>query len=107
MDQALKAFIECANIARYIEQIKTETDPFKRALLATLLEEEKTKQDGSVQLGAGRTERLRGVAPLDRQSATLPLARMSFGQGVPAPSERRFRPSGDHAIGGKPTGARS
>jgi len=44
MDQTLKAFVERQNIARFIEQIKTEGDPVKRKLLATLLDEEKAKQ---------------------------------------------------------------
>lgn len=30
MDQTLKSFIKRANIARYIEQMKTETDPVKQ-----------------------------------------------------------------------------
>jgi hypothetical protein len=43
----LKSFVERANIGRYIEQMKSETDPVKRTLLATLLDEEKAKQVSS------------------------------------------------------------
>ena len=40
MDRNLKAFVERENIANYIEQIKSESDPVKRKLLAKLLDEE-------------------------------------------------------------------
>ncbi len=44
MDRNLKAFVERENIANYIEQIKSKSDPVKRKLLAKLLDEEKAKQ---------------------------------------------------------------
>lgn len=44
MDQTVKSFVERANMARYIGQIKTETDPVKHKVLTTLLAEEKEKQ---------------------------------------------------------------
>jgi hypothetical protein len=37
-------FIERQNIAHYIDHLKTETDPIKRATLQRLLAEEKAKQ---------------------------------------------------------------
>ena len=47
MDKAVKSFVERANIARFIGQIETETDPVKYQLLTTLLAEEEDKQRGS------------------------------------------------------------
>jgi len=40
MDQ----FVERQNIARYVDQLKTEKDPIKRAMLERLLAEENAKQ---------------------------------------------------------------
>jgi hypothetical protein len=40
MDQ----FVERQNIAHYVEQLQTETDPIRRAMLQRLLAEEKAKQ---------------------------------------------------------------
>jgi hypothetical protein len=40
MDQ----FVERQNIAHYLEQLKTETDPIKRAMLQKLLAEEKSNR---------------------------------------------------------------
>jgi hypothetical protein len=37
-------FIERQNIAHYIDQLNSETDPVKRATLKRLLAEEKAKQ---------------------------------------------------------------
>jgi hypothetical protein len=37
-------FIERQNIAHYVDQLKTQTDPIKRAMLQKLLAEEKIKQ---------------------------------------------------------------
>ncbi len=37
-------FIERQNIAHYVEQLKTVTDPIKREMLQQLLAEEKAKQ---------------------------------------------------------------
>ena len=37
-------FIERQNIAHYVDQLKTKTDPIKRAMLQKLLAEEKVKQ---------------------------------------------------------------
>ncbi|MGC2078180.1 MAG: hypothetical protein WA728_19525 [Xanthobacteraceae bacterium] len=37
-------FIERQNIAHYVEQLKTETDPIKREMLQQLLAEGKAKQ---------------------------------------------------------------
>jgi hypothetical protein len=42
----LEKFIERKNIAHYLDQLKTETDPIKRATLQTLLAEERIKQAG-------------------------------------------------------------
>ncbi len=44
MDDTLKAFIERQNVARYIDQLKAETDPVKRDTLLKLLAEEKARQ---------------------------------------------------------------
>jgi hypothetical protein len=44
MDDSVKGFVERQNIARYIDLIKTETDPVKRKLLLRLLAAEQTKQ---------------------------------------------------------------
>ncbi len=43
-------FIERQNIAHYIDHLKTETDPIKRAMLERLLDEEKVKQAGHAQV---------------------------------------------------------
>jgi hypothetical protein len=40
----MEKFIEQQNIAQYIDQLTTETDPIKRAMLQKLLAEEKVKQ---------------------------------------------------------------
>jgi len=39
----MEDFVERQNIAHYVEQLKTEIDPIKRAMLQTLLAEEKAK----------------------------------------------------------------
>ena len=44
MDDFTKVFVERQNVARYIELIKTETDPAKRNVLLKLLAEEEAKQ---------------------------------------------------------------
>jgi hypothetical protein len=44
MDDSVKGFIERQNIAHYIDQLKTETDPFQRDTLLKLLAEEEAKQ---------------------------------------------------------------
>jgi hypothetical protein len=41
---AMDNFIERLNIAHYLEQLKTVTDPIKREMLQHLLVEEKAKQ---------------------------------------------------------------
>lgn len=43
-DLSIEWFVECQNIVRYDEKLKTETDPLKRKLLIGLLIEEKAKQ---------------------------------------------------------------
>jgi hypothetical protein len=43
MDDSVKAFIERQNIAHYIDQPKTETDPVQRDTLLKLLAEEEKK----------------------------------------------------------------
>lgn len=43
-DLSIELFIECENIVRYVETLKTEIDPFKRKMLIELLTEEKAKQ---------------------------------------------------------------
>ncbi len=40
----MEKFIERQNIAHYIDQLKTETDPIKRKILQNLLAEETAKQ---------------------------------------------------------------
>ena len=40
----MEKFIERQNIAHYVDQLKTETDPTKRKILQTLLAEETAKQ---------------------------------------------------------------
>ncbi len=47
MDQ----FVERQNIAHYVNQLETEKDPAKRAMLERLLAEEKAKQASHVQVG--------------------------------------------------------
>jgi hypothetical protein len=44
MDDSVKAFVERQNIAHYIDQLKTETDPVQRDTLLELLAEEEAKQ---------------------------------------------------------------
>ena len=44
MDYSAKGFIERQNIARYIDQLKIETDPVRRDMLSKLLDEEEAKQ---------------------------------------------------------------
>lgn len=43
-DLSIEWFVECQNIIRYAEKLKTEIDPLKRKLLTRLLTEEKSKQ---------------------------------------------------------------
>ena len=43
-DLSIEWFVECQNIVRYAERVKTEIDPLKRKLLTRLLTEEKAKQ---------------------------------------------------------------
>lgn len=47
MDYSAKGFIERQNIARYIDQLKIETDPVRRDMLSKLLAEEEAKQTKS------------------------------------------------------------
>ena len=44
MDYSAKGFVERLNIAHYIDQLKTDTDPVKRNMLLKLLAEEVAKQ---------------------------------------------------------------
>ena len=44
MDDSTKAFVQRENIERYIDQLKTETDPVRREMLLRLLAEEKGTQ---------------------------------------------------------------
>ena len=44
MDDSTKAFVQRENVVRYIDQLKTETDPAKRDVLLKLLAEEKATQ---------------------------------------------------------------
>ncbi len=44
MEESVKGFIERQNIARYIDQLKIETDPVRRDMLSKLLAEEDAKQ---------------------------------------------------------------
>ena len=39
----MEKFIERQNIAHYVDQLKTETEPIKQAMLQRLLAEEKAK----------------------------------------------------------------
>ncbi len=41
-------FVESQNIAHYMEQLKTETDPIKRVMIKRLLAEEKVKEASHV-----------------------------------------------------------
>ena len=43
-DLSIEWFVECQNIVRYAEKLKTEIDPLKRKSLIGLLTEEKAKQ---------------------------------------------------------------
>ena len=43
-DRSIEWFVECQNIMRYAEQLKTEIDSLKRKILIGLLTEEKAKQ---------------------------------------------------------------
>ena len=47
MDDSVKAFVERQNIAHYIDQLKTETDPVQRDTLLKLLAEEEVKRGPS------------------------------------------------------------
>jgi hypothetical protein len=47
MDQ----FVERQNIAHYVDQLKTEKDPTKQAMLARLLAEEEAKQASHANVG--------------------------------------------------------
>jgi len=40
----MEAFVERKNVERYIDQLKTETDPVKRNVVLKLLAEEEVKQ---------------------------------------------------------------
>lgn len=40
MDRSMEAFVERQNVERYIDQLKTETDPLKRNVVLKLLAEE-------------------------------------------------------------------
>jgi rubrerythrin len=44
-------FVERQNIAHYLEQLETEKDPTKRAMLERLLTEEKGKQASHANVG--------------------------------------------------------
>lgn len=44
MDKSMEAFVERQNVMRYIDQLKTETDPAKRDFILKLLAEEEAKQ---------------------------------------------------------------
>ena len=44
MDRSMEAFVERQNVERYIDQLKTETDPVKRNVVLKLLAEEEVKQ---------------------------------------------------------------
>jgi hypothetical protein len=44
MDASVKAFVERQNIAHYLDQLRTETDPVRREKLLQLLAEENAKQ---------------------------------------------------------------
>ena len=44
MDDSVKAFVERQNIAHYMDQLKTETDPVQRDTLLKLLAEEEAKK---------------------------------------------------------------
>lgn len=44
MDASVKAFVERQNIAHYLDQLRTETDPVQRDMLLKLLAEEEAKQ---------------------------------------------------------------
>ena len=47
MEDSVKAFVERQNIAHYIDQLKTETDPVQRETLLKLLAEEKKRRSRS------------------------------------------------------------
>jgi hypothetical protein len=47
---AMDGFVERQNIAHYIKQLKTETDPIRRVMLEQLLAEEKVKQASHVKV---------------------------------------------------------
>jgi hypothetical protein len=53
-------FVERQNITHYVDQLKTEKDPTKRAMLERLLEEEKVKQANHANVG-NPADRLRAV----------------------------------------------
>ena len=42
-DLSIERFIECQNIVRYVEKLKSETDLLKRRMLIELLTQEKEK----------------------------------------------------------------
>ena len=44
MDRSMEAFVERKNVERYIDQLKTETDPVKRNVVLKLLAEEEVKR---------------------------------------------------------------
>jgi hypothetical protein len=44
MEDTMKAFVKRQNIAHYIDQLKTETDPVQRDVLLKLLAAEEAKQ---------------------------------------------------------------
>lgn len=44
MDKSMEAFVERQNVMRYIDHLKTETDPAKRDFILKILAEEEAKQ---------------------------------------------------------------
>jgi len=50
MDEVMNAFVERQNIVHYIELLKAEADPAKRATVVRLLAEETAKQKKSLSL---------------------------------------------------------
>ena len=47
---SMDRFVERQNIAHFEDQLKTEADPIKRAMLQRLLTEEKAKQAAHIQI---------------------------------------------------------
>ncbi len=46
----MEKFVERRNIAHYVDQLSTETDPIKRTMLQRLLAEEKARQASHVKV---------------------------------------------------------